>query len=99
MSSADGLIYKFDGSEALAAHFVGFNKVAAALGDTPLVYLPGQIVPGFAGLTPGAEYFIKNDATLALWAGIVPGQWTRSVGVALSASELLCIAGPVIPRP
>jgi len=77
-----------------------FIKTAAASGATTACYLPGQIIDGLTGLTPGAEYAMSvtpGQFVLSSVAAAYPaGRVLLPIGVALSATTLLFSVGSPI---
>jgi hypothetical protein len=66
-----------------------YAPAAIANGDPGAVQLPGSVIAGLAGLTPGADYFLDTAAgaiTLAAPSGA--GNLVQLVGFAVSATEL-----------
>lgn len=62
-----------------------------ASGSGKFIARRGAIIPGFTGLTPGAEYMINTAGDIALYSAITyaVGEYVHIVGKALSATELI----------
>ena len=56
-----------------------------------VIFRRGAIIPGFTGLTPGAEYYVNTDGDIALYSGVsfVVTDNVHVVGKAASATELI----------
>lgn len=85
-----------DGTEALTAAIVGIADAAYIATATGGYFVDGQQVTGLSGLTPGTEYWAKQDGTLAVYSGVSSGSYTRMMGVAESATTLRVAIGNVI---
>jgi hypothetical protein len=98
LKAADSKAWKHDGTEAAAAALLGVCDAAAVAPAVGSIVTEGNcVVTG--PLVPGTEYFAKEDGTLDIYANIGAGQWTRSMGVAMSATSLRVHLGPVIQHP
>jgi|GEM_PF-3647780 len=65
----------------------GFVLAGFASAATATVYLPGQVITGLTGLTPGATYFLAASGGVTVTAP--SSGWRQVVGKALSATTLL----------
>lgn len=86
-SDLSGKVRIATNAEEDVAGLLGFAPKAASAEKSILLYRGGDVVPGFTGLTPGQEYFL-DVSTVGLWSDISASQWTRSVGVARSTTQL-----------
>lgn len=70
-------------------YFAGIALAAAAANASVLVALPGAVVTGLSGLTPGSFYYVTSSATLSTsnWGTRVP------FGMALSATSAILMGG------
>lgn len=77
-----------------------FVKVNVGNGNPGVIFGPGQIVPGLAGLTPGATYYLDTTGgqiTAAPPATTLNG--VQEVGQALSATELMFSPRTMVEAP
>jgi len=86
-SRTAGRVYKADANDftSAATKFTGFVKTSVSAGETVFVSING-VVDGFAGLTKGIKYFVRDTAGAI--AG-TPGSTNIVVGTAISATEIL----------
>lgn len=97
-ADASGKVRISTNTEADAAGLLGFAPKAASAERSILLYREGDVVPGFSGLTPGAEYWL-DVSSVDTFANLSASQWTRPVGVARSANHLELRFGDVIQKP
>lgn len=71
--------------------------VAKPTSTTATVAYFGRVA-GFAGLTPGAEYFVGTSGALVLASGLpsAPGSVAQKIGTALDADALLFDPGEIV---
>lgn len=68
----------------------GFVKSSVASAATATIYLPGDIITGLAGLTPGARQFLSTTAGLPTeTAPAVAGNVAQMIGIAASATTIM----------
>jgi len=96
-ADASGKVRVATNTEADAAGLLGFARKAASAERAVLLYRDGDVVPGFTGLTPGQEYFLDVSG-VDTFANLSASQWTRSVGVARSATKLELRFGIVLQK-
>lgn len=87
LKSSDGKVYAADSDAAESSHgFIGFaTEASTGAGQTKEVVVAG-VVTGLSGLTMGSTYYTQATAGAI---GTTPGTFIKSVGKALSATELL----------
>lgn len=83
-----GVAQPLDGAEITVSAMVGLTKFAALTGASARIYLPSRIVPGFTGLTPQHEYRAYQLALVGNFSAIPANAWSRSVGIAISTTQL-----------
>jgi hypothetical protein len=68
-----------------------FFRADFASGATARCHLPGSVIRGLSGLTPGAIYFLDpaTPGAITVTPPSTAGQWLQEVGVAGSATELV----------
>ena len=86
-------------TDAIVAAITGIADGTYASTATASFFKAGQDATGLSGLTAGTEYFAKQDGTLDIYANVSSGSWTRSMGVALSATSLRVRLGEVVQHP
>lgn len=86
-SDLSGKVRIATNAEEDVAGLLGFAPKAASAEKSILLYRDGDVVPGFSGLTPGAEYHL-NASDTALASALSAGTWTKKVGVARSSTKL-----------
>jgi hypothetical protein len=80
-------------TELSMENMIGFTQAAATVGNPVTIYLPGQTIPGFVGLTPGA--YLAYSGTIASAGVAIPGAtWFRNVGTAVTTTALDYVLGP-----
>lgn len=85
MVSSTGLVYAADADDVGRTKVYGFVTTNALVTTTPIIITNG-IVPGFSGLTPGAQYYASSTA-----GAISNTPYTTTsipIGQAISASQL-----------
>lgn len=92
-----GKVRQCTNAEADVAGLRGFLRKAVAAEKSCLLNVDGELADGFSGLTPGQEYFL-DVAGVALYSALSASQWTRSVGVARTATKMDLQFGPVIQK-
>lgn len=83
-SFTNGRVYACDTSLINRAKFDGFATTTATAGNTITVQTSG-VVPGFTGLTPGANYYVQDGGGI----GTSVGTAETLVGVAVSATQIM----------
>ena len=67
--------------------FVAFTTASGALG---FLFGAGQVITGLSGLTPGAKYYLGTAGGVTAVVPTTPGFIMQEIGVALSATTILC---------
>lgn len=84
VATSTGNVFIVDGDVASTSNFIGFAVNNSVINTTAYVQTDG-VVKGFAGLTPGARYYVSDTAgTLST----TPGTAEDYVGFALSATQI-----------
>lgn len=74
-----------------------FIQAATASGVLAQVYMPGQIITGLSGLTPGATYWLDVTAgNLVTSPPASTGNGVQQVGVALTVNSLMFWPYPMV---
>jgi len=94
-ADGSGKVRQCTNSEADVAGLRGWLRKAVAAEKSCLLNVEGDVADGFSGLTPGQEYFL-DVAEVDTYGNLSAGQWTRSVGVARTATKMDLRWGPVI---
>jgi hypothetical protein len=97
--AADGLLYKFEGSEDPCAAIVGVADGTYA--QTVLCYFfrLNSVMPAAGTFTAGDELWAKHDATITNWAGLTSLKFTKRMGVAISTTKAQLADGEVVQVP
>lgn len=96
--AADGIRPTTTVENTVAAMAGLLKSTAGGAGVSVDYYLPGQIVPGFSGLTVAQEVVAYNGA-LTDYGSVPSAGWYRSVGFPTAADRLNFILGPVYRKP
>jgi len=99
-SNAADTAAKYDSnSETACASILGIADNPYADNATASYFRNGDNATGLSGLTAGAEYFADpSTGGLSLYSSIASGEWTRSLGHAISTDELSVKIGAVFQK-
>lgn len=89
---SDGKIYKCDADDLTLMDFVGFAQETVTIGNAVTVRIADKM-DGFSGLTIGARYYLSGTAGAI--TSTAPTN-IKSVGVAVSATEILMDSYPTV---
>lgn len=68
----------------------GFVKASVSSAATATIYLPGDVIAGLSGLTPGARQFLSTTAGLPTeTAPAATGNVAQMIGIAASATSIM----------
>lgn len=91
---------KYDSnSETACASILGIADNTYADNATASYFRSGDNATGLSGLTTGVEYFADpSTGGLSPYSSIASGEWTRSMGHAISTDELSLKIGAVFQK-
>ena len=87
-SKVDGKVYKASNDDDDKVDVLGFAR-KAALVDASVEIVTGGVLKGFTGLSVGTLYYLGLSGAITTTAPSTNGSWVVSVGMAVSATELV----------
>lgn len=93
-----GTLLPIVNTEESISNMIGFTTTSAAFGSSVNIFLSGQIMDGFAGLTIGTEYFAYSSGITNNITTISINSWFRSIGSAVSSSKIIFNLGSTVER-
>lgn len=100
--AADGLLYKYDGTENAADRFAGILVADAVIGSWAQYAFCGGLVTGLSGLTVGRTLYAVAGGLLVhkedFETPTYEGTWAREAATPLSATSLRAMRGEILPE-
>lgn len=87
-SKVDGKVYKASNDDDDKVDVLGFARKAALI-NASVEIVTGGVLKGFTGLSVGTLYYLGLNGAITTTAPSTNGSWVVSVGMAVSATELV----------